>query len=156
MSASGPSRALEHVVDAVRGRRRLRLRRPASALPVDLRVTPLTVDTALRYGAVIDLLRPLFRPDLRILEVGSGAAGITAFLKFPVVGVDTAFERTEPFATPYLSRIEASADALPFADESFDVVLSLEMLEHVPAEARPVVLRELFRALRPGGRMIVT
>jgi SAM-dependent methyltransferase len=151
------SRAIEGAVDRVAGRKRVRLKRaPADEFPVALRVTPLTVDSALRYAAVIDLIRPLYRPDLRILEVGSGAAGITAFLNFPVVGVDRAFERTEALATPYLTRIEASADTLPFDDASFDVVLSLEMLEHIPADARPKVLRELFRMLRPGGRMVVT
>lgn len=156
MRPLGPSRLLEEVVDRVRGRGRFRLHARRDRLPVDLRVTPLTVDSALRYGAVIELLRPLFRADLRVLEVGSGAAGITAYLKFPVVGVDTAFERTEALATPYLTRVEASAQALPFEDESFDVVLSVEMLEHIPAAARSDVLREMFRVLRPGGRMIVT
>ena len=156
MSGVGVSRRVEQLVDKVTGRRRFRLRRATDGLPVDLRVRPQTVDTALRYAAVIELMRPLFRPDLQILEVGSGAAGITAFLKFPVVGVDPAFERTEALGTPYLTRIEGSADALPFDGQSFDVVLSVEMLEHVPAAARATALREMFRVLRPGGRMIVT
>ena len=156
MSGLGLSRRVEQLADVVTGRRRFRLDRTDDELPVDLQVRPLTVDTALRYAAVIELIRPLFRPDLRILEVGSGAAGVTAFLKFPVVGVDPAFERTETLGTPYLTRVEGSADALPFDDESFDVVLSVEMLEHVPAPARASALRELFRVVRPGGRIIVT
>jgi SAM-dependent methyltransferase len=52
--------------------------------------------------------------------------------------------------------VPASAAELPFEDASFDVVLSLEMLEHLPAEIRRPALSEMFRALRPGGRMIVT
>ncbi|HEX6714887.1 MAG TPA: methyltransferase domain-containing protein [Thermoleophilaceae bacterium] len=150
------SQRVERLVGMVSGRERGRLRRRGSGLPVELRISPLTVDTALRYTAMIELMRPLFRPDLEVLEVGSGAAGVTAFLKFPVVGVDPAFDRTEQLTTPYLTRVEGSANALPFEDASFDVVLSAEMLEHVPADARRAALSEMFRVLRPGGRMIVT
>jgi SAM-dependent methyltransferase len=46
-----------------------------------------------------------------------------------------------------------SADRLPFSDESFDVVVSFEVLEHLerPDEA----LREMSRVLRPGGHCVV-
>lgn len=43
---------------------------------------------------------------------------------------------------------------LPFPDESFDVVLSTEVIEHVRAPA--VAVRELGRVLRPGGTLVVT
>ena len=154
------ARTIEPVADVISARLQRRARprdaTPSGDMPVDLSVAPIAVDSALRYAFVIDLIRPIWRPGMDILEVGSGAAGISAFLKVPVTGVDTAFERTEPMATPYLERVEASADSLPFDNESFDVALSLEMLEHIPAAARPAVLRELFRVLRPGGRMVVT
>jgi ubiquinone/menaquinone biosynthesis C-methylase UbiE len=149
-------RWLESRADAVAGRLRRRAQRGGARMPISFRVTPLTLDAALRYSAVADLMAERFRPGVQILEVGSGAAGITSFLDYPVTGVDTAFERTAGWETPYLLRVEASADALPFDDESFDFVLSLEMLEHIPAGGRETVLRELFRVLRPGGRMIVT
>jgi SAM-dependent methyltransferase len=125
-------------------------------LPVRYRITPVTLDTALRYGAVIDLVRPLYRPGIDILEVGSGSGGITDFLAVPVVGVDSAFERTADRATPHLTPVVAEADALPFDDGSFDLVLTVEMLEHIPAERRDGVLSELFRVVRPGGRVVVT
>jgi SAM-dependent methyltransferase len=124
--------------------------------PAVFRINPDNFDSALRCHEVIGLLRGHFRPGLQILEVGSGAAGVTTFLKFPVTGVDTAFERTADTATPYLVPVSASATDLPFEDASFDVVLSLEMLEHLPADVRTKALGEMFRALRPGGRMVVT
>jgi SAM-dependent methyltransferase len=43
--------------------------------------------------------------------------------------------------------------ALPFPDRSFDRVVVVDMLEHVPDEA--AVLSELARILRPGGRLVV-
>ncbi len=150
------TRFIEPFADRVSGRLRQRRKQRGNAGPLHKRVDVTNVDTALRYSAVIDLIEPFLGRDPRIAEIGSGAAGITAFLDLPVTGVDTAFERTEPLATPYLTRVEASAAELPFEDASFDVVLSLEMLEHIPPDARRKVLSEMFRVLRPGGRMVVS
>jgi ubiquinone/menaquinone biosynthesis C-methylase UbiE len=51
---------------------------------------------------------------------------------------------------PGLSFAAADAQALPFPDASFDVVLANFMLYHVPD--RPRALAEIRRALRPGGQ----
>jgi SAM-dependent methyltransferase len=59
-------------------------------------------------------------------------------------------------ATPVVRRrilrvtgLAADAQALPFADNSFDIVIANQMLYHVPDPSRAV--RELARVLRPGG-----
>ncbi len=51
-----------------------------------------------------------------------------------------------PFA---FERIDAQA--IPFADASFDMVIANHMLYHVPD--RPQALAEIRRVLRPGGRL---
>jgi SAM-dependent methyltransferase len=131
---------------------------PASAPspPERYQVNPFNIDGALRYAAIVDLLRERFHPEMRILEVGSGAGGITEFLRFPVVGLDAAFDRTELNATPYLVRVAGRAQAMPFDDASFDAVVAAEVLEHIPAGDREAALAEMLRVLRPGGRMIVS
>jgi SAM-dependent methyltransferase len=125
-------------------------------LPERYPVTPWTVDPALRYAYVIDQLRDVWRDDLAIAEIGSGAAGITEFVEHRVTGVDSAFERTAEKANAWLERVEGSATDLPFADASYDVVLTLEMVEHLPPEAREPAFAEMLRVLRPGGRLIAT
>lgn len=48
--------------------------------------------------------------------------------------------------------ITAPAHALPFADQTFDVVTAWDVLEHLPAELLAPSLREIRRVLRPGGQ----
>lgn len=48
----------------------------------------------------------------------------------------------------------ADGEQMPFRDESFDVVMSVAVLEHVKRPA--VYLREAFRVLRPGGHLFLT
>lgn len=47
--------------------------------------------------------------------------------------------------------VEADAEQLPFADESFDVVISNGVIDLIPD--KHAVFSELFRVLRPGGRL---
>lgn len=48
--------------------------------------------------------------------------------------------------------VDGGADPLPFADESFDVVVSTLVLCSVPDQA--TALAEIHRMLRPGGRLV--
>ena len=49
--------------------------------------------------------------------------------------------------------VQARAERLPYASAAFDLVLSHEVLEHVPDDRRAV--EEIVRVLRPGGRLVL-
>lgn len=49
---------------------------------------------------------------------------------------------------------QALAEALPFPDGHFDVVLSTVMLHHLPRKARQGCASEIRRVLKPGGRVL--
>jgi ubiquinone/menaquinone biosynthesis C-methylase UbiE len=51
-------------------------------------------------------------------------------------------------------RIEV-IEQLPFADQSFDVVLSTLMMHHLPAGLKRQGLAEIARVLKPGGRLVI-
>ncbi|HEV2715028.1 MAG TPA: class I SAM-dependent methyltransferase, partial [Terriglobales bacterium] len=45
---------------------------------------------------------------------------------------------------------------LPFADGRFDAVFSISVIEHIPGRGDEAALREMWRVLRSGGRLIIT
>lgn len=52
--------------------------------------------------------------------------------------------------------VQGDAPRLPFRDGSFDAVVSVEVLTHINPLLWSVVLREIRRVLRPGGKCILT
>jgi SAM-dependent methyltransferase len=54
------------------------------------------------------------------------------------------------------SAVCADARALDYADKTFDVVLSISVIEHVSNDDDSKVIQELWRVLKPGGLLILT
>lgn len=50
---------------------------------------------------------------------------------------------------------QGSSHHLAFADGEFDCITCIEVIEHVPRRYRKEMLGEFWRALRPGGRLIL-
>jgi len=85
---------------------------------------------------------------LRVLDVGCGVKPYQPYFADAAeyVGLDVA-------GNPYAD-LEGAVEALPVADESFDLVLCLQVLEHTEDPAQAV--RELHRVTKPGGRVLAS
>ena len=103
-------------------------------------------------------------PGERVLDVGCGTGVVTRMAAKrvtrvgEVVGLDVhpAMLAVARHATPRdltINWLEASADAIPLPDDSFDVVLCQMSLQFMPSQLG--VLREMGRVLRPGGRLVL-
>jgi len=92
----------------------------------------------------------------RILDTGCGLGMyVRAFRRFSdeVYGIDLDPDRITQASRELPNLQVASAERLPFEDNSFDVALSHEVWEHVGDDR--AAAREAVRVLRPGGRLVV-
>ena len=93
----------------------------------------------------------------RLLEVGSGLGHLVGQLEdsFETYGMDLnhwAVKQSKPVINK-TSLETASAQDLPYADGSFDVVIIKHIVEHLPDPAK--ALREIGRVTAPGGILIL-
>jgi len=107
-----------------------------------------------------------FADTSQILELGCGSAefwhhnqeripqGWSVILSdFSVGMLEDARQNLRDSKHPFTFQV-IDAQAIPFADESFDVVIANHMLYHVPD--RPRALSEIRRILKPGGHFYAT
>jgi SAM-dependent methyltransferase len=96
--------------------------------------------------------------DARILEAGCGTGGNLPMLAkhgevFAFDVSETARQLAEEWKSATI--VEGSLpDGIPFAGETFDLIVLLDVLEHIEDDS--AALRALRARLRPGGRVLIT
>jgi SAM-dependent methyltransferase len=113
-------------------------------------------------------LREILEPKAgeRILEVGPGTGYYTLdvaervkpdgqldILDLQPEMLDHALRRAAERGLVNVTPIEADATAMPYEDGTFDAAFLVTVLGEIPDQ--DAALRELFRVLRPGGRLVI-
>lgn len=120
-------------------------------------------DFQISMAAVVGRHTP---PGTRVLEVGVGSGYLLSQLHRRLgcrcVGLDilasalVASRETARHQGSELWLVQGSGFALPFLDGSFDIVMSMGVIEHFPEDRTAAMLREHARVCRSGGRVIVS
>jgi len=108
------------------------------------------LQTNLEFLAQVNMLRP----GDRILEIGCGIGTVVHELSnkgHDIIGIDISDEAIEYGRKKYSDiRLEVqAAETLPYEDESFEIVLSFDLFEHIAAIDKHI--SEVRRVLRTGG-----
>ncbi len=100
---------------------------------------------------------------LKILEVGCGVGDFALYLAnqgadvtavdFSPKAIEIAKTKSDRQNKSVDFRV-ADAQALSFADNSFDLLVSCECLEHVPVPK--LAIAEFYRVLKPSGKLVLT
>lgn len=108
-----------------------------------------------------------FQPGQSILDVGSNtcwAANHFAQRGLQAIALDIATTELQGLYTAdwfiedgdvFFERVLGSMDAIPLASSSLDYVYCCEVLHHNDATALRRTFAEIFRVLRPGGRLLI-
>lgn len=97
------------------------------------------------------------KSGLKILDVGCGTGAVIEYLRFKnqqAMGIDASSIAVDYCRQKNLPVEKSEAHKTKFSEEVFDVVLALDLLEHLenPEEA----IKEMKRILKQGGLLIIT
>ncbi len=153
---------------------------PASAAVYESSTETLFVgrqDAMQRAGLALLLEHARSQPDagfgrMSVLDVAAGTGRFLTFVRDNLPAADVTALDLSPF---YLAEareahahweslrggpgravfVQAAAEAMPFADGSFDAVTCVYLLHELPPDSRRAVAREAARVLRPGGVLVL-
>ena len=112
-------------------------------------------EVAIRYLPIVKEIKNIacqptgkeqnYKARLKILEVGSGWLGISPYLGEEIIGLDEDFEEKK---YNLLKQVKGNILNIPFENNSFDVVICVDVLEHLSFEKRAKAVEELFRVAK--------
>lgn len=113
----------------------------------------------MRNLVVGPLLDQYVRPGYEVLDLGGYDGAVTQGLRdhgARVSVVDLDEEGIRRARERGLTGVVAPAEAVPFPDHSFDLVVCCDLLPSVPVEVEDKIFREIGRVLKPTGVLILT
>lgn len=108
---------------------------------------------------LIRFLRPYLRPDGRHLDFGAGDGSLVRLLAeagFPAAALEPVRGRRDGLEANLRGTRNFLGAITPDSGDSFDVVLMVEVIEHILEAEFDTTLQLVQRLVRPGGTLIVT
>ena len=107
------------------------------------------INQLIRYESILKYMHCNDYTSLNILEVGSGTNGICKFINKTITGIDIDFKdygvscgKINPLLKPMFGDITKT---LPFKKNEFDIVICVDVFEHLTKSKRQIALSEITR-----------
>jgi len=118
-----------------------------------------------RYKLLIDLILKYYQANSKLLEIGSLFCHLNiaaSVIGYESYGIDlekyTELESNAERAVKYgikLKNCDLAHEKIPFEDNYFNIVVFSEVIEHFNFHPQAAI-NEIYRILKPGGKMIIT
>lgn len=108
------------------------------------------------------IVKSIKKASGNIMNVGFGYGYIEKLIlqnniKLKLFGIDISKYAVDNVNKLYKGTFKvASINKIPFKNDLFDIVLALDVLEHLPEKNILIALKEIYRITRKGGKFIVT
>jgi ubiquinone/menaquinone biosynthesis C-methylase UbiE len=120
-------------------------------------------DSRAFFWKELEFLQEHVKPNQSVLDIGCGNGRLLNLFEgtpLDYTGIDSSNELIKIARKNHGDQgvfIHGNALALPFEDNSFDVVFSIAVIHHIPSKGfRKQFVDEAYRVLKPGGTMIIT
>lgn len=115
-------------------------------------------DSDFMWQAVFKIVSRLNPLTAKILDIGSGKGkyvGKLQALGFNITGVEPAEKLIQDAHQlyPKAEFVKGTATEIPYADNTVDCILCIEVLEHIPNTEKAI--QEMCRVLKPTGQLII-
>lgn len=115
---------------------------------------PFTIPLWMMSNGYVWEVRKVFKQHDLICELGC-ASGVNYFgERFSMVGLDYSFASLKSIDN-YKFKVQADAIRLPFRDNCLDGIISSFFWEHILPEDKDRMLKEFYRVLKPGGKVVL-
>lgn len=113
--------------------------------------------TRFRIWPSVKLLLDALPPYSIVLDIGCGNGKNMLYRQdLRTTGIEKSEELCRICRNRGLNVIQGDALSLPFKENTFDAVIMIAVIHHIPPEEHPQVLKEIQRVLKPGGRALIT
>jgi ubiquinone/menaquinone biosynthesis C-methylase UbiE len=111
----------------------------------------------------VSLVNP--RPKQRVLDVGCGTGKTLWLLRqkcdpsVELCGLEPSkdmYKQAKSYLGSQARLVQGVAQELPYPDNSFDWVISTQVLHHLAGVEKKKMLAEMYRVLKPGGTVVVS
>jgi len=100
----------------------------------------------------------LLKKDFTLMDIGGGTGYITRHLSDKIkqaIVLDPSHKMLSKMNNGCISQIQGTGQNIPFKQDTFDVVLMINLLHHItPAEQR-IVIEDVFRVLKKEGMLFI-